>query len=106
MRSRRARGREVEDLLATAVTALGGSPREGQVAMARAVATAAEQGEHLLVQAGTGTGKSLAYLVPAAAHAVATSSPVVVSTAIRQDNPELVAALDKVAHHELGTALG
>jgi ATP-dependent DNA helicase DinG len=49
--------------------------------MAQAVAVAAETGEHLLVQAGTGTGKSLAYLVPAIAHAVATGRPVVVSTA-------------------------
>src|SRR3954452_2957387 len=49
--------------------------------MAQAVAIAAETGEHLLVQAGTGTGKSLAYLVPAIAHAVSTGRPVVVSTA-------------------------
>jgi ATP-dependent DNA helicase DinG len=49
--------------------------------MAEAVAVTAETGEHLLVQAGTGTGKSLAYLVPAIAHAVATGRPVVVSTA-------------------------
>ena len=39
------------------------------------------RGEHLAVQAGTGTGKSLAYLVPAIARAVATDEPVVVSTA-------------------------
>ncbi len=90
-----------DELLATAVTALGGAPREGQEVMARAVAAAADRGEHLLVQAGTGTGKSLAYLVPAAAHAVATSSPAVVSTAtlalqrqvVERDLPMLAAAL-------------
>src|SRR5690349_24060279 len=49
--------------------------------MAVAVEQAAAEGEHLLVQAGTGTGKSLAYLVPAIAHAIATDRPVVVSTA-------------------------
>ena len=49
--------------------------------MAEAVAQAFETGEHLAVQAGTGTGKSLAYLVPAIARAVATDEPVVVSTA-------------------------
>jgi len=49
--------------------------------MAAAVEQAAAEGEHLLVQAGTGTGKSLAYLVPAIAHAVATNHPAVVSTA-------------------------
>ncbi|WP_326545835.1 ATP-dependent DNA helicase [Mycolicibacterium sp. ND9-15] len=49
--------------------------------MARAVANAFETGEHLAVQAGTGTGKSLAYLVPAIARAVDADEPVVVSTA-------------------------
>lgn len=49
--------------------------------MTRAVARAFDTGEHLAVQAGTGTGKSLAYLVPAIARAVETDEPVVVSTA-------------------------
>jgi len=49
--------------------------------MAEAVAHAFDTGEHLAVQAGTGTGKSLAYLVPAIARAVDTDEPVVVSTA-------------------------
>ena len=48
--------------------------------MAEAVRHAIETGEHLAVQAGTGTGKSLAYLVPAVRHAVATSSTIVVAT--------------------------
>jgi ATP-dependent DNA helicase DinG len=60
---------------------LGGSERSGQIEMAEAVAHAFEAGEHLAVQAGTGTGKSLAYLVPAIARAVETDEPVVVSTA-------------------------
>jgi ATP-dependent DNA helicase DinG len=60
---------------------VGGSERSGQVEMAEAVAHAFDAGEHLAVQAGTGTGKSLAYLVPAIARAVATDEPVVVSTA-------------------------
>ena len=49
--------------------------------MATAVARAFETGEHLVVQAGTGTGKSLAYLVPAIVSAVSDDEPVVVSTA-------------------------
>lgn len=49
--------------------------------MAEAVARAFETGEHLAVQAGTGTGKSLAYLVPAIARALEIDEPVVVSTA-------------------------
>ncbi|MFI5511474.1 ATP-dependent DNA helicase [Mycobacterium sp. NPDC051804] len=71
----------VTELLATAVTALGGAERAGQIEMAEAVARAFESGEHLAVQAGTGTGKSLAYLVPAIARAVETEEPVVISTA-------------------------
>jgi len=42
----------------------GGEDRPGQVEMMRAVANSIERGPHLIVQAGTGTGKSLAYLVP------------------------------------------
>ncbi len=69
--------------------------------MASAVAHAFESGEHLAVQAGTGTGKSLAYLVPAIERAVADNTPVVVSTAtialqrqlVNRDLPVLVDAL-------------
>ena len=71
----------VPELLAIAVAALGGSERSGQLQMATAVAAAFETGEHLVVQAGTGTGKSLAYLVPAIVHAINEDEPVVVSTA-------------------------
>ena len=71
----------VTELLDRAVAALGGGRREGQVTMARAVAEALGTGEHLLVQAGTGTGKSLGYLVPAIRHAVVADERVVVSTA-------------------------
>ncbi len=72
---------DIDPLLAAAVGGVGGSTRPGQQQMARAVAEAMRTGRHLLVQAGTGTGKSLAYLVPAVAHAVQTGVPVVVSTA-------------------------
>jgi len=69
--------------------------------MAKAVAHAIDSGEHLAVQAGTGTGKSLAYLVPAARHAAALDATVVVSTAtialqrqlIDRDLPRLAEAL-------------
>ncbi len=71
----------VTELLATAVAALGGAQRDGQIEMAEAVAQAFDSGEHLAVQAGTGTGKSLAYLVPAIAHSLKDNRPVVVSTA-------------------------
>ncbi|QXQ14775.1 ATP-dependent DNA helicase [Skermania piniformis] len=92
---------DVPTLLAAAVTALGGTPRTGQLAMANAVTHAIDIGEHLAVQAGTGTGKSLAYLVPALRHATGTGSTVVVSTAtialqrqlIDRDLPRLAATL-------------
>jgi len=72
---------DVDALLDLAVAKLGGAPRDGQRTMAREVAQAVESGEHLMVQAGTGTGKSLGYLVPAVRHAVTAEERVVVSTA-------------------------
>jgi ATP-dependent DNA helicase DinG len=53
------------DVLAAAVRAIGGTDRPGQVEMADAIAECLESDHHLLVQAGTGTGKSLGYLAPA-----------------------------------------
>ena len=92
----------LDDALAAAVQAVGGEPREGQRQMAAAVAHAIDSGEHLLVQAGTGTGKSLAYLVPTLLHSVAAGEPVVVATAtialqrqlVERDLPLVVDALE------------
>ncbi|MCB5993070.1 MULTISPECIES: ATP-dependent DNA helicase [Janibacter] len=89
------------DLLNAAVDGVGGSTRPGQVEMAQAVERAVTTGEHLLVQAGTGTGKSLAYLVPAIAHAMRSGRPAVVATAtlalqaqiVDRDMPRLADAL-------------
>lgn len=69
--------------------------------MAQAVRSAIASGEHVAVQAGTGTGKSLAYLVPAIHHAIAKDTCVVVSTAtialqrqlVDRDLPRLAKAL-------------
>jgi ATP-dependent DNA helicase DinG len=91
----------VTGLLAAAVAALGGTERTGQIEMAEAVERAFDTGEHLAVQAGTGTGKSLAYLVPAIARAIEANEPVVVSTAtialqrqlVDRDLPRLADAL-------------
>lgn len=60
---------------------LGGKERSNQLTMASAVAHSIDTGEHLAVQAGTGTGKSLAYLVPSIRHAVESGKTVIVSTA-------------------------
>lgn len=54
--------------------------RSQQVQMLRAVADAFSQQNHLMVEAGTGTGKSLAYLIPAAAWALQNNERVVIST--------------------------
>jgi ATP-dependent DNA helicase DinG len=57
----------------------GGEDRPGQVAMAEAVERALSTQRHLIVQAGTGTGKSLGYLVPA----ILSGAKVVVATATK-----------------------
>ncbi len=54
--------------------------RPQQVEMARAVASALSHGGRLLVEAGTGIGKSVAYLLPAAGHALRNGARVVIST--------------------------
>ncbi len=92
---------DVPTLLSTAVRAVRGTERDGQLRMAEAVDRAIRTGEHFAVQAGTGTGKSLAYLVPAIRHAVAHDTTVVVATAtlalqrqlVDRDLPRLAAAL-------------
>jgi ATP-dependent DNA helicase DinG len=64
--------------------------REGQLAMAEAVERALEQERHLFAEAGTGTGKTLAYLVPA----ILSGRKVIVSTATR-------ALQDQIFGHDL-----
>lgn len=54
--------------------------RTGQVEMAARVASAFNRGEHLMVEAGTGTGKTLAYLIPAALWATQNQQRVLVAT--------------------------
>jgi len=76
--------------------------------MADAVQHAMESGQHLAVQAGTGTGKSLAYLIPAVRHALGQHGTVVISTAtialqrqlIERDLPRLSAALSELLGRE------
>ncbi|MFI9590263.1 ATP-dependent DNA helicase [Nonomuraea sp. NPDC052265] len=98
----------VDELLSIAVGALGGSERQGQMTMVKAVQKAIDDEEHLAVQAGTGTGKSLAYLVPSIRHAMDSDTPVVISTAtialqrqlVDRDLPRLSEALGKELPHE------
>ena len=80
----------------------GYEPRAGQVDMAQRVARALNQGDALMVEAGTGTGKTLAYLLPAAAWALANQRRVVIATntitlqdqLIDKDIPQAQAALE------------
>jgi ATP-dependent DNA helicase DinG len=68
----------------------GYESRPGQVEMLRAVARAFNEGKHLLVEAGTGVGKSIAYLIPAAAWARLNDVPVIVSTNTRNLQSQLI----------------
>lgn len=87
----------VREVLGTAVAALGGAERAGQLQMADAVAEALADEEHLLVQAGTGTGKSLAYLVPSMLHGervvIATATLALQHQLVERDLPRLVKAV-------------
>ena len=96
---------QVRKALDAAVAAIGGSPREGQIEMAEAVANALTDRHHLMVQAGTGTGKSLAYLVPALVHGrkvlVATATLALQRQLVERDLPAVVPALEKVLGREI-----
>ena len=90
---------QVRAALDAAVTAIGGKPRDGQIEMAEAVANALTDRHHLMVQAGTGTGKSLAYLIPALVHGrkvlVATATLALQRQLVERDLPAVVPALEK-----------
>src|ERR671931_1426768 len=64
--------------------------RPGQIQMAEAVVRAFEEKRHLIVEAGTGTGKTLAYLVPAVAAACGSGARVVISTGTKNLQEQLM----------------
>ncbi len=101
--------KKVRSALDAAVTAIGGSPRVGQIEMAEAVANALSDRHHLLVQAGTGTGKSLAYLVPALVDGkkvlVATATLALQRQLVERDLPKIKAALDKELNRDISFAI-
>ena len=103
-----------EQVLDAAVAAIGGAPREGQVAMARAIDHAFAESEHLLVQAGTGTGKSLGYLAPSLAWLnehkqgrviIATATLALQAQLAHTDIPAAVKAAKKVTGREVSHAV-
>ena len=100
-------------LLDEVVAATGGQNRAGQRTMVAHVAQALELQRHLLVQAGTGTGKSLGYLVPALARVGESDQPIVVATAtlalqaqiVNRDIPRLLQALEPRPESQAQVAL-
>src|SRR5471032_700721 len=81
------------ELLDAAIAGLGGERRDGQRRLAGAVGEAIGEGHHLVAEAPTGSGKSLAYLAPAVASGlkvvVATSTIALQSQLIGKDLPAL-----------------
>lgn len=100
---------KVREALDAAIIAIGGAPREGQIEMAEAVANALSDSHHLMVQAGTGTGKSLAYLIPPLVHGkktlVATATLALQRQLVERDLPAVVPALEKVLGREITYAI-
>ena len=92
----------MKDVLSAAVEAVEGDERPGQVQMAEAIRDAFAAEDHLLVQAGTGTGKSLGYLVPS----LLLGKRVIIATAtlnlqhqlVERDIPALKEAAREVLH--------
>lgn len=99
----------VRSALSAAITAIDGSPRAGQIEMAEAVANALSDRHHLIVQAGTGTGKSLAYLVPALVHGkrvlVATATLALQRQLVERDLPRVKDALEAELKREITFAV-
>lgn len=71
-------------------------PRSEQTAMARAVAQALSESQHTIIEAGTGTGKTLAYLLPALTWALEHGERIIISTYTNQ-------LQDQIVGHELET---
>ena len=103
------RHRKMLDALDAAVDAIGGLPRDGQQQMALAVADAIDAENHLLVQAGTGTGKSLAYLIPALASGkrvlVATATLALQRQLVERDLPKIKEAVEQSLGREITFAI-
>ena len=104
----------IRSVLAAAVEQVGGQDRPGQIEMAAAVGQAMVTGEHLLVQAGTGTGKSLGYLVPALVSlteqpgtriVVATATLALQAQLATADIPAALAAVEQVIGERPVTAV-
>ncbi|MBU3643536.1 MAG: ATP-dependent DNA helicase [Candidatus Nanopelagicaceae bacterium] len=100
---------QVRKALEVAVAAIDGKARTGQIEMAEAVANALIDQRHLMVQAGTGTGKSLAYLVPAIVSGkktlIATATLALQRQLVERDLPKIVPALEKELGRDISYGL-
>ncbi len=91
----------------------GYEERPGQIDMLRAIVRAFNNREHLMIEAGTGVGKSLAYLVPSILWASLNDTTVIISTATRNlqsqlihaDIPRALQCLDEEARRKFKVAL-
>lgn len=100
-------------ILDGSVAAMGGDAREGQRSMCEKSVAAMGGGDVLLAQAGTGTGKSLAYLAAAAAYAATSGERAVISTAtlalqrqiLTKDAPAVIAQTAQLTGNRLEVAL-
>ena len=96
---------KVKAALEIAVAAINGQTRDGQIEMAEAVTNSIVDRHHLMVQAGTGTGKSLAYLVPAIVSGkrtlIATATLALQRQLVDRDLPKIVPALEKYLEREI-----
>ncbi|VEI12621.1 ATP-dependent DNA helicase [Trueperella bialowiezensis] len=101
------------EVLDQVVATIGGARREGQERMVDAVYEALTDDGHLMVEAGTGTGKSFGYLVPAMTWAAQTKQRATISTAtlalqrqiITQDAPAVARAIQKVSGEHVDVAV-
>lgn len=99
----------LDKTLNAAVSSIGGSEREGQKKMAHAISEAIDSGNHLLVQAGTGTGKSLAYLIPALVSGkralVATATLALQRQLVDRDLPRVKESVERSLGREISFAV-
>lgn len=105
---------DLEEALAAVVAAIGGQDRAGQLLMAQTVAASLSGTGHAIVQAGTGTGKSVGYLVPAALHAASPGGgAVIIATAtlalqrqlVDRDLPRVAEAVEPLIGRPLSFAV-
>lgn len=107
--SRRTQDRALQVLDAVVRALPGGAAREGQRTMVSEIARALDDDEHLLVQAGTGTGKSVGYLVPAVTRRrrvlVSTATKALQAQLLDKDLPRVAEAVTRVTGRTLTYAV-